>query len=126
MKASMSIGCAICTGRMVKGNPPPEQSCASRRGEPRLWSRWQGTHVAASLACHIRQLANSNCAVFLKPMNGAYEWFFAPQWNAFGHQISPAGVAAFAGWTAGGLAVSALLRSERVRRFLTKSGIEKN
>ncbi len=59
-------------------------------------------------------------------MNGAYDWFFAPQWNAFDRQISPAGLAALALWFAAGLLISALLRSERVRRLLVKLGIEKN
>ncbi|MEO6785697.1 MAG: mechanosensitive ion channel domain-containing protein, partial [Chthoniobacteraceae bacterium] len=53
------------------------------------------------------------------------EWFFAPQWNALGHRIAPAGVAAFVAWSAAGLALSAALRSERMRRLLTKIGIEK-
>ena len=59
-------------------------------------------------------------------MNGAYDWFFAPHWNAFERQLSPAGIAAFAAWIASGLLVSALLRSDRVRRLFTKLGIEKN
>ena len=59
-------------------------------------------------------------------MNGAYDWFFAPQWSAFGRQISPAGIAAFAAWVIAGLLVSAVLRSERVRRLFIKIGLEKN
>lgn len=59
-------------------------------------------------------------------MNGAYDWFFAPQWNAFGRQISPAGFAAFLAWLGAGLLISAMLRSERVRRLFTKLGIDKN
>jgi small-conductance mechanosensitive channel len=59
-------------------------------------------------------------------MNGAYDWFFAPQWGAFGREISAAGIAAFAAWIGAGLLVSAGLRSESVRRLLTRAGIEKN
>ena len=59
-------------------------------------------------------------------MNGTYDWLFAPQWRAFGRQISPAGLAALAAWIVAGLLVSAALRSDRARRLLTKVGIEKN
>jgi small-conductance mechanosensitive channel len=74
----------------------------------------------------VQQLANREHTGFIKSMNDAYDWFFTPQWNAFGRQISPAGIAAFAAWIVAGLLISALLRSERVRRLLTKIRIEKN
>ena len=59
-------------------------------------------------------------------MKDVFDWFFAPQWGAFRRQVSAAGIVAFAAWITAGVLLSALLRSERVRRLLTRLGIEKN
>lgn len=58
-------------------------------------------------------------------MTGLHEWFFAPQWKLFARDISPAGVAAFGGGVLAALLVSGILQSERVRRVLTKLGVDK-
>ena len=57
-------------------------------------------------------------------MNSVEGWFSAPQWSVFGARISPAQVTAFVAWLAVGLLLSVLLRGERLRRVLTRVGLE--
>lgn len=57
-------------------------------------------------------------------MDAFGQWFFAAQWEAFGRQIAPAGLVAGIGVLAAGLAVSAILQSEGVRRAITRTGVD--
>jgi small-conductance mechanosensitive channel len=59
-------------------------------------------------------------------MPGSGNWFFEPVLSLFGRQISPAGIAAFAGCLVAGLILSSFLQSGFVRRQLGRFGLDKN
>jgi small-conductance mechanosensitive channel len=52
-------------------------------------------------------------------------WFFEPCLNAFGQNISLAGIAGFAVALLIGVILSAIIQSERVRQLLTRLGLDK-
>lgn len=52
-------------------------------------------------------------------------WFYHPQFDLFGRQMTPAGIAAFLGFVLAGLLISVLLQSRSVRRGLTHLRIDK-
>src|SRR5438309_1350739 len=56
----------------------------------------------------------------------AMDWFFHPIFKIFDKPISPAGIASFAAAVLIGFALSALIQSEKVRRFASRLGIDKN
>ncbi len=53
-------------------------------------------------------------------------WFFEQRYPVFGRQVSAAGIAAFACCFVVGLALSRILQSDRVRRFLRRFGLEEH
>jgi len=53
-------------------------------------------------------------------------WFFEQRYPVFGHYFSVAGFIAFGCCFLAGLAVSRILQSDRVRRFLTRFGLEEH
>lgn len=59
-------------------------------------------------------------------MKDFHAWFVTTQWEMFGRQIAPAGIAAFAAFIAVGLLVSSVLQCSIVRRALTRIGIDAN
>jgi hypothetical protein len=52
-------------------------------------------------------------------------WFFDPRFHVFQHDLSLAGMAAFAATVAIGL-ISAIIQHEKIRLFLTRLGLDKN
>jgi small-conductance mechanosensitive channel len=54
------------------------------------------------------------------------EWFTKRRFPLLGHDISAAGIAAFVACFLAGLILSSILQSERVRNWLTKTGLGKN
>jgi small-conductance mechanosensitive channel len=53
-------------------------------------------------------------------------WFFDPRFHVFQHDLSLAGMAAFAATIAIGLLISAIIQHEKIRLFLTRLGLDKN
>ena len=53
-------------------------------------------------------------------------WFFDPRFHVFQHDLSLAGMAAFAATVAIGLLISATIQHEKIRLVLTRLGLDKN
>ncbi len=53
-------------------------------------------------------------------------WFFAERFQVFGHHLSIAGISAFAFALIFGISVSSFLQSDRVRKWLSRLGLDKN
>ena len=53
-------------------------------------------------------------------------WFFDPRFHVFQHDLSLAGMVAFAAAVAIGLLISATIQHEKIRLFLTRLGLDKN
>ncbi len=58
-------------------------------------------------------------------MNDFYQWFYQPQFRLWRHDITPAGVGAFALSLLIGFSLSHFLKSEIIRRALVRFGIDK-
>ena len=53
-------------------------------------------------------------------------WFFDPRFHVFQHDLSLAGIVAFAAAVTIGLLISAIIQHEKIRLFLTRLGLDKN
>ncbi|CAN5697954.1 hypothetical protein BH09VER1_BH09VER1_04870 [soil metagenome] len=57
-------------------------------------------------------------------MNELSHWLSTPQWEMFGHHISPGGILAFVACVVAGFLISRALQSKLMRRLFTRLGVD--